>query len=108
MNYKRLPFPKYLNRPRLFIIFETDELKFAVAVSIVVFLLTFFTNMPPYIILIFFVGSFYISIRIYKKTFKNVKNVMDHFFYNLGLYNPKKRKNEKIEIPYGFIKRFID
>jgi len=111
MSYKRLPFPRYLNRPRLINIFETDELKFAGIITLIVFLILFFSAVPPFIILIVISIVFYISLKIYKKAFKNTRSVLDHFFYNLGLMDLERKKRkykENIDIPYGFIKRFID
>lgn len=110
MRFKRVPFPKYLNRPKLWMLFEEDELKFIAIIDVIVAFILFMVSVPAYIFLFFLVISSYLSLKVYREIRKKVSsNAMDFFFYELGLYTPKKKRNKKdIELPYGFHRRLLD
>jgi len=109
MRFKRVPFPRYLNRPRLWLIFEEDELKFIFIIDAIATLLLFLLGVPPFLYLVVLAFSSYISLKVYRELRKKIShNAIDFFFYELGLYQPKKKHSKDVEIPYGFIKKLID
>jgi len=109
MKFRRVPFPRYLNRPKLWLIFETDELKFVGIIDLIVTLILFAISVPAYVFLFFLVVSSYLSLKIYREIRKKVShNAMDFFFYELGASHPKKKHSRDVELPYGFIKKLRD
>ena len=109
MKFRRVPFPKYLNRPRLFLIFETDELKFVGIIDAIVVFTLFMISVPPYVFLFFLVISSYLSLKLYREIRKKVShNAIDFFFYELGISHPKKKHFKDVELPYGFNRKLRD
>jgi len=109
MRFNRVPFPKYLNRPKLWLIFEADELKFVGIIDGVTVFVLFMMSLPPYIFLLFLVATSYISLKIYREIRKKVShNAIDFFFYELGIYQPKKKHKRDINLPFGFNRRLLD
>lgn len=109
MRFKRVPFPKYLNRPKLWLMFEADELRFIAIIDIVVVFILFTASVPPYVFLFFLVISSYLSLKIYREIRKKVShNAIDFFFYELGISQPKKKHNRDVDLPYGFNRKLRD
>ena len=110
MRHKRLPFPRYLNRPRLWLLFEEDELIFALLLMGIYIFITFIVlNASPFVIVLGAALVFYYSIQIFRKIQKSsTRNTLNFYLYELGIYKPKKKKKNDIDVPEGFIKRFID
>ncbi|WP_456470005.1 hypothetical protein [Caminibacter sp.] len=110
MRFKRVPFPRYLNRPKLWLLFETDELKFVAIIDGITAFTLFMISVPPYIFVFFLTVSSYFSLKLYREIRKKLSssNAIDFFFYELGISQPKKLHKKDVEIPYGFIKKLID
>lgn len=114
MNNKRIPFPKYLNRPRLFLIFEQDEILIALLTFAFVSTICILLNVDSFIMIIVNIFSVFISNKIYKKMVKDTANgYIYHLLYHMGFEKPGKSiskfkdANDTI-IPYGFERHFID
>jgi hypothetical protein len=109
LKFNRVPFPKYLNRPKLFIVFEMDELKFVGIIDAIVVFSLFMISVPPYIFLLFVIASSYISLKVYREIRKKMSsNAIDFFFYELGIWQPKKKHKKDVDLPYGFHRKLLD
>ena len=109
-KFSRLPFPKYLNRKRLIIYFELDEVIVSSIAGASVFLISFMLAIPPWVSIAFVALTMWLTIKMYKK-FKRTtaKGYIDHLFYTAGykeIKNSYPNKKCNFSIPYGFIKRF--
>ena len=106
---KKLPFPKYLNRPKLWLRWEQDELMFGAIVVGVATAVLFVIAVPLYVLVVMDVLLVYVAGKIYKKLVKEAPpGFLSHFFYGTGIADPNKGENTRVRIPYGFEKRFID
>lgn len=60
-------------------------------------------SVPVSAIVMYFAG------KLYGKYSKEASpGFLIHFFYDIGLYKPKKIDENDIELPYGFERRFKD
>ena len=107
---KRLPFPRYLNRSKLWIYFEEDEILVAFGVMIVGIALTFIFTVPPYIAVAIVAFMVWIAGKMYKKFKRNsVKGYLNHLFYTAGYRNIKDSEEKghcRFRVPYGFATKF--
>jgi hypothetical protein len=86
-----------------------DELKFVGVIDAIVVFILFMVSVPPYIFLFFLVITTYLSLKLYREIRKKVShNAMDFFFYELGIYQPKKKHKRDIDLPYGFHRKLLD
>ena len=105
----RLPFPKYLNRPRLILMFEEDQVVFVLANLILMFTILMILGVTfiPMVIVEFMV--FFISVYVWNKIFKDhASGHLSHLLYNLGIKNPPNNDGKESIVPYGFERYFID
>ena len=107
---KRLPFPRYLNRPRLLITFELDQIIFTIIVNAIILAFSIIFSIPFYVTAILIGVITYIANKIYVRLVKEeAPGFLEHFFYEKGILDVKQdKKNKEIAIPYGFEKHFID
>ncbi len=102
-----MAFCRFVNRPKLFFKFEADVLIYSIVTGLVPIVIGIFsTHLLVGIIIGFITG--YLCLKNYPKLIKNrTPGIMLHFFYDIGLYNPNKKKIEKNNlIPPGFINEF--
>ncbi|CAA6804704.1 MAG: Unknown protein [uncultured Campylobacterales bacterium] len=105
----RLPFPKFLNRPRLVLMFEADQVMFILGSMIMIFLICIILSMEIFTISLVEIVSFFFLAFVWKNVIKeNNKGYLYHFAYNLGIKKPNAVKGEDDIIPYGFESYFID
>ena len=111
---KKLAFPKYLNRPRIWLYWEQDEIKFAFQVSIVVVGVMFALTLPLVVIVLVWLTTVYYTNQMYRRAIKEqADGFLEHSIYNLGYTNPNKNSKYKKAtgknlIPFGFETEFID
>jgi hypothetical protein len=113
MKFKKVPFPRYLNRPRLWIGKEEDEWLVILITSVVVIGLLFMLAVPLFVLVFLWLLSIYISNHLYIKIVKETApGFLQHYFYHLGLHDPnrssKDKDNQDFRFPYGFERNFRD
>ena len=112
MALRRLPFPRYLNRPKLWMLYEQDELKVVFIVEAITIFVLFVLSVPPFLMVIVIAAVGWVTIKIYRKSAKSVSpGYIDHFFYSIGMSHPEEsalKKKKRPFLPYGFIRRFRD
>lgn len=114
---KKVNFPQFINRSRLFFIFEIDMILifFSTFLSILWVISKFF----PYVIAIpISVYLAYVIMDNYNiAKYEKAPGFIQHYFYNIGLFKIKKnfRKYPELEIrdnknfyPSGYIRNFRD
>jgi hypothetical protein len=111
---KKIPFPKYLNRPRLILIFEEDEVLIAILTAGIVGAFCVLIEVSSFYMVLWMIVSVIITNKLHKKVVKDTPNgFIYHFLYHIGLQKPGRGKskfskeNESI-VPYGFERHFID
>ncbi len=117
---REVPFPKFVDRPKMIGIFEMDEAMVGLIPMVSVVLIGFVKNYESSIVLILGLVLWVLTGFLVHKFKKNNPNgFMYHYIYRVGLYhpilsNPKLailrkdiRKGAKI-IPTGIVKIFIN
>lgn len=118
MSEKKVNFPKYINRPKIFFIFELDILAVAIFSFILAYAMMMFAGFNIGIIMIFSMLFAYLSVRltIYFKA-KTAKGALFHLLYSKGVWVPKideDRHQDIIELgsknflPKGWEHEFAD
>lgn len=105
----RLPFPKFLNRPRLVLMFESDHVIFIVGSMVLIALICIVLSIQIFTLTLIEIISFLLLSFIWKHVVRdNNRGYLYHFAYNLGIKKPNPIKGEDDIIPYGFESYFID
>ncbi|MCK9550944.1 type IV conjugative transfer system protein TraL [Aquamicrobium sp.] len=96
MNTK-LPFPNYLNSPRLFFYWEADEVQFVFLVNAIIFAGLFLLNANPLVLTLTMLLTVPLSYRGYKRLKKDVApNWLNHYLYYRGMSNGISNREIKI------------
>lgn len=101
-----MAFCRFVSRPKLIFKYEIDEILYSVGVGAIPIVIGIFTtHLISGIIFGFITG--YIFLVNYKKFAKNrTPGLMIHFFYDIGILDPNKKKDKTNIIPPGFINEF--
>jgi len=116
----KVPFPRYVDRPKMIGIFEIDEAMIGLIPMVIIVLIGFLKGYESSIVLIIgfllWIGTGFL-VHKFKKN--NPNGFMYHYIYRIGLYHPimsnakikLKRKDirdgAKI-IPTGIVKIFVN
>ncbi len=113
----KVEFPQYINRSRLFFIFEIDIILIWASVLLGVFWI-FSKAIPVFIALPAAIFVSFQSIKLYSEAkYEKAPGFIRHFFYNLGMYKIKlndekyeelKERDDKSFYPSGYIRDFRD
>lgn len=86
MSFKKTVFPNYLNRPKIFILWEVDEVAFVLLIGGVLFAFLFVISAPTWIVMFLFVLTIPFSYQAYIKLKKQkAPNWLEHFLYDQGI-----------------------
>lgn len=119
MNNTVIPFPRYIDKPKMVGIFEIDEVLLGLGTFMLVFFVGFFTGTQSAIIMPLALVSLLVTAYIMQK-YKTLypDNFLFHLMYKKGFFHPvfndmrlKKRydiKNGAKIIPTGYVKYFYE
>lgn len=115
----KVPFPRFIDRPKMIGIFEIDEASIGFIPMIIIVMIGFINSYESSIMLILgFVAWIITGILIHKFKENNPNGYIYHYFYRAGLYHPvmsnikiqqtrKDIKNGAKIIPTGIVRTFI-
>ena len=118
-NETVIPFPRYIDRPKMIGIFEIDEVLVGLSSFMIVFLVGFFTGAQSAIVMplgLVFLFATSFMVKKYKKNYAD--NFLFHLIYKKGFYHPvlsDARLNKRLDIkngskiiPTGYAKYFYE
>lgn len=111
---RKLPFPRYFNRPSIWLIWDKDILLFDMIVAAVTVFLLFVLSVPPYLIVIILLVAVRVGHVSYTRLVKDASpGYLGHLFYSLGIKDPNRKSKYKQRtgrnlMPWGFEKEFRD
>ena len=113
MSSLRVPFPKYLNRKRLFFKWEYDIVLVSVSIATLFFFYLLWFGFNLILDLFLSLVVLYFSFKYYKKFFKDKKRAwIKHKLYSMGIIKPYKDNNPNVKeedkkiLPFGFESEF--
>jgi len=106
---KKIDFPRYLASPRLFFLFESDEVIIAVIALLgSFFILGIILGINIILTLLTALAITYFSVKNYiKYSKKQSPGFLKHKLYEAGFFKSSKGEKEPF-VPYGFEDKFID
>jgi hypothetical protein len=113
----KVEFPQFINRSKLFFIFEMDMIVIWASVLLGVFWI-FSKALPIYISLPIGIIASFKAVKLYSDAkYEKAPGFIRHFFYNLGMYKidldeekyeELKDRDDKSFYPSGYIRDFRD
>ena len=102
-------FPRYLNRPKLFIDIEMDILFVTLgAIGVFIGVGFVFLNSISLMFLLVVVGASLVSRGYYRATKSTAPGYIKHYIHSLGIIKQSGNGDYKKSLPYGFEKVFED
>lgn len=107
---KEMSFPRYVDRPRLFLMFEIDEVLYSLGVGTIVGAVVFFATMEPaYMIFVYvLVVPIVFSIVRENKKRTGLPGTFEYLLYAAGYGSNKPMSDDRMKVRWPELKRLGD
>lgn len=107
---KQLSFPRYIDRPRLFLMFEIDEVLWSLGVATVVAAFTFLSTMKPAVLIFTYILVVPLVFAIVKENKRRTElaGSVEYMLYAAGIVSNKPMSIEKMKVKWPELSRMDD